>query len=557
MKILIRFNRHNVRWMCQVVQELDKRLGNATIAGLVQGGAPITQLVAGLKSKKIDPIIDIDKLEAQWLATPCDYNKLERCEADLIPGALRRIIIADREMGVGYLSTGLNERTTLTKVARDHEMVRRYAFGLVEFLMRTFEEVGPDLVFTVGVSHAVPMAMAEVAEAMGIPFAQLTHCRVGGYDYVVDDSPIGDLYPVKRIFQKALTNPSILERELTLARDFLSEYRSKPTTPAYSTDSWEKWRQTTLTHVPSKKGLMRDLGKIALETLKIRRPRLRSSSTWENKKFWALVDIRARRLARKGPFQPLGGLPNRPFVFYPLHIDPESSTMVASPMHTDQMAIVEALSKSLPLGMDLVVKEHFPVLGQRPRGFYKRLSRMPGVVLASPFESSLSLIQQAGLTCVITGTAAWEAILLRRPALIIGSLPFMAVKEGFVFCPDLSRLPQAVKKTLALPPASDETLELYVAALYHESFELPYGLYDEVFGRGDQTMSDSRRNEILSKVAERMAERFTDLVGRDNDPWNRQWRGIENKGGFGGHGTYDKTEFLHRGRAQVRNNVDA
>lgn len=110
------------------------------------------------------------------------------------------------------------------------------------------------------------------------------------------------------------------------------------------------------------------------------------------------------------------------------------------------------------------------MLGQRPDGFYDRLIRIPGVVLASPQDSGTDLVREAALTATITGTAGWEAMLLRKPALLFGSPPYAMVGEGFVHCADLSSLPKAVETALSLPPASDERLALYIAAVLDVSF---------------------------------------------------------------------------------------
>jgi len=217
-------------------------------------------------------------------------------------------------------------------------------------------------------------------------------------------------------------------------------------------------------------------------------------------KFNLAVQLRARREQKFGTFKRSKDLLGRPFAYFPLHVDPEASTMVLSPMHTDQLAIVEALAKSLPLGMDLFVKEHPPMLGRRPKGFYRRLKRMPGLILLSPFEDSLRLIERARLVCVITGTAAWEAMLLKQPALFIGDSPFLALGKGFVHCPDISRLPEAVARALTVLPADDERLVLFIAALLDQSFDFPA---EARWGRVTDTFVESSR-EILINICDKL-----------------------------------------------------
>ena len=169
-------------------------------------------------------------------------------------------------------------------------------------------------------------------------------------------------------------------------------------------------------------------------------------------------------------------------------------------MHTNQLAVVEALVKSLPLGMNLLVKEHIPMLGQRPAGFYEPLKRMPGVTLVSPFENSLSLIKRAVFTCVINGTAGWEAIQLGKPAIVIGQPHYVALKEGFVRCPDLSSLPEAVHQALNLAPVNEERLLLYIAAILDQSFDFPVKLRDGVVT--EETVRG--HPEIVSAICDRL-----------------------------------------------------
>ena len=164
--------------------------------------------------------------------------------------------------------------------------------------------------------------------------------------------------------------------------------------------------------------------------------------------------------------------------------------MVLSPWHTDQLGVVEALAKSAPAHMHIVVKEHSPMLGLRPRGFYRQIAQMPRVILLDPVHSTFDLIGKAALTAVITGTAAWEAILLGRPALIIGDSPFLPIGEGFVYEPNLTRLPQAIDTALALPPASDATIVLYIAALQSKAFEISMSL---LWGNYDTHPAEQRR----------------------------------------------------------------
>jgi hypothetical protein len=175
----------------------------------------------------------------------------------------------------------------------------------------------------------------------------------------------------------------------------------------------------------------------------------------------------------------------------------------------NQVAVIEALSKSLPLGMDLVVKEHAIMLGRRPPGFYNVLCKTPKVILASPFESTFTLIRQAALTCAITSTAIWEAMMLQRPALVLGELfPYLMVGQGVDHCPELSRLPSAITHALKRPPASEQTLEFFIASMLYHSFDFPAGL---LWGKVTPRLIEDHRN-LLETLCEGLE---TAARGRD------------------------------------------
>jgi hypothetical protein len=181
--------------------------------------------------------------------------------------------------------------------------------------------------------------------------------------------------------------------------------------------------------------------------------------------------------------------------------------MVLSPYHTDQISVIESLAKSAPADMVIVVKEHKPMLGKRPANFYKVISKIPRVILLWPEASSFQIINQSELVAVITGTAAFEAIRLKKPVLVIGDSPFLAIGEGVIHEPCLAKLPEAIAAGILLPPASDSALELYIAACLHESFDMnPSLLWGEY---------DSHPTGVKKMAANKIANGIRNLVVRD------------------------------------------
>ena len=115
---------------------------------------------------------------------------------------------------------------------------------------------------------------------------------------------------------------------------------------------------------------------------------------------------------------------SKKFVFFPLHFQPESSTLYCSPKYEKQLVAIDAIAKSLPADTFLYIKEHYQMLGKRPLSFYKELQQYPNVVLIDPWENARIIIQHCEAVFTLTGTAGFEAFLLGKPVLLAGRTAF-------------------------------------------------------------------------------------------------------------------------------------
>ena len=392
-------------------------------------------------------------------------------------------------MGRGFVRGGLTrpDRIGRTVERNPATAAQRYVNGLYRFLQIVLQETEPSVVFCYAVAGAPAVALAELCRVRNIPFCKLTPTRIGD-KYIVDSDAAGRQACVAHRFERARDgsepfSPTALEE----AKCRLELFRKRPVQPGYVRRTAQPWLFRALIRLPlyCLKSLAR--GRRPGLGLKAERAAFRLWIAWR------------RKFVGRAWFSTPEDVPSS-FIYFPLHVDPEASTMVLAPWHTDQLAVVESLAKAAPAHMRVVVKEHSPMLGRRPRGFYRQLAHMPRVTLLGPEYSTFDLIERAALTAVITGTAAWEALLLGKPVVIVGDSPFLSIGEGFVYEPDLTRLPQAIKAALTLPPASNNTLALYVAAAESESFEMPRSLLWENYMR----QPADRRRAVAAMVADRI-----------------------------------------------------
>ena len=185
---------------------------------------------------------------------------------------------------------------------------------------------------------------------------------------------------------------------------------------------------------------------------------------------------RLRRLARiRGAG--LLGLFDEPvegekFVLYPIHFQPEASTLVQAPMYVDQLALLEDMARSLPVGYRLYVKEHLSNRGRRPLEFYNAIRRIPAVRLLGPDADTWALIKQASAIAVITGTMGWEGLLFDKPVVTFGDVFYNQVPSVY----RASEVPKdgwyaLFQRAITAHVPDREALLAYIAAMQATSFE--------------------------------------------------------------------------------------
>ncbi|MBU0766654.1 hypothetical protein KKF55_02635 [Patescibacteria group bacterium] len=110
-----------------------------------------------------------------------------------------------------------------------------------------------------------------------------------------------------------------------------------------------------------------------------------------------------------------------PFVYVPLHMQPEATTCPMGGVYTDQELIVQLLAACLPDGVRIYVKEH-PNQGEMMRDceFYHALHAIPSVTLMPRDMDSFELIKASVVVASATGTACFQALFKQKPAMLFG-----------------------------------------------------------------------------------------------------------------------------------------
>ena len=114
-------------------------------------------------------------------------------------------------------------------------------------------------------------------------------------------------------------------------------------------------------------------------------------------------------------------LPTNPFVYFPLHLQPELTTMSLGGQFVDQMLAIEHLRALLPDDWAIVVKEN-PKQTAYARGalFFARLAKIPNLSYVGKTFDTYDLIEKSQFCATVTGTAGFEALTFGKHVLVFG-----------------------------------------------------------------------------------------------------------------------------------------
>ena len=109
------------------------------------------------------------------------------------------------------------------------------------------------------------------------------------------------------------------------------------------------------------------------------------------------------------------------------------------------------LSRDLPADYIIVVKEHVIAMGRRPQSFYKQIFDLKNVFFADFKEWGLDYVKQSSAVACITGTAAWESVVLGKPVISFSkNNEFNFLKHVFVV-KDYNNLRSIINNTRKFP----------------------------------------------------------------------------------------------------------
>ena len=98
-------------------------------------------------------------------------------------------------------------------------------------------------------------------------------------------------------------------------------------------------------------------------------------------------------------------------------------------MYTNELSLIQSISKILPINWKLYVKEHPSMIGQRNLEFYKKISKIQNVKLVkmNAYQDPKPWIEKSEAVISISGSAALEAAMLNKPSIVFGEVCFSVI----------------------------------------------------------------------------------------------------------------------------------
>ncbi len=153
-------------------------------------------------------------------------------------------------------------------------------------------------------------------------------------------------------------------------------------------------------------------------------------------------------------------LPEEKYVYFPLSLIPEASTLIRGQRYYDPLSLIKSVSRQLPINWKLVVREHPSMRARNPLKFYKDVSRLHNVHLTSYQLDATKCIINSEAVITITGTTGLESLALGKKTIILGEAIYK-ILSSVIKLSNLDELTSILRKKMTLKDIDDQLQDMY------------------------------------------------------------------------------------------------
>lgn len=170
------------------------------------------------------------------------------------------------------------------------------------------------------------------------------------------------------------------------------------------------------------------------------------------------------------PFNDIVDIETKQYILIALHKQPDSAVDVAASSFLNQFEAIKAFIRKIPIGYEIIIKEHSHALGLNSLSKYRALLSIPRVTLANPRSDTFKLIENAQLVYSLGGTVSLEAAIMGKRSLTAVKTFFSDITMRNLANPfQLSTA--ELSKILKEEPPTDKKLIKYLATIKANSYQ--------------------------------------------------------------------------------------
>ncbi|MDC0235155.1 hypothetical protein OAK09_02290 [Candidatus Marinimicrobia bacterium] len=189
--------------------------------------------------------------------------------------------------------------------------------------------------------------------------------------------------------------------------------------------------------------------------------------------------------------------PNKPYIFFGFHLNQESTMALRSMPYMNQTALIEMLSRVLPYGYTLYVREHPHWPKTFPYLYLKRCKTYPNVKLLSPKISIHDILKNSSGVLVYNSNTGIEALMHGKPVLSFASNIYYKYHSAVIHCTNLYELGEKLTKLINTKVKKVETIK-YLQKLTMNSLDFNIGS-DHFLSNEDAKEKAMNFSEFLKK----------------------------------------------------------
>ena len=387
-----------------------------------------------------------------------------------IGGELERI---QEQYGSHAPASFLTADRFLDKKPRDFQ--RSVLVSTFEAVESAFEKEEPHYYISTGVAFLYNLVTLAVCAQRDIPHISIYSTRAQKPRFTISLGNGGCWDLVDQEYRLLQVTEQYESFEYESGRAYLDSFRERPSNPFYMASA----RQS---HSIKSVFIKEFIGRMKywyIDGWRKERGDYITQPPW----WYAMRDmkklVRARSMAIKA-----GKIFDKPkdnsaYYLFPLHLQPEASTLVLSEWYVDQLQTIRNISKTLPLDTVLYVKEHMSAFGRHSIEFYNAIKAIHNVSLIGPGASTPQLIKESLGVIVLSSTVGWEAALLNRQVFVLGQVFYRSLigVESIGSFDDLRTKLLAYRRDegRSSPKNNDDNIIKFLIALQRQSFD---GVFD-------------------------------------------------------------------------------